>query len=49
MGKNIGTSNFFHDFNNFDKNGGWRGELFCFIELYKYVSRTLKQKLRVVI
>ena len=41
---------FLYDFNNFNKNWGWRGELVCFIvEIFKDVSGTWKHKLQATV
>ena len=42
MEQNTGKSVvFLYDFNSFNKNWGWRGELVCFIvEIFKDVSGT---------
>ena len=40
MAQNTGKADFFHYFNSFNKNCGWRGGLLYFIgKLCKYVSR----------
>ena len=50
MGKNIEKSDCLNDFNNFDKNWGWRDDLVCCIEkIYRQFSGTLKHKLQATV